>query len=74
MCGVVIQIRSLLEQHMSCSLKEYKEFMDKEMLLVLGQLDKATLIFDHLYLVRTLLAASSKRKCRSYARLSRCCC
>ena len=74
MCGVVIQIRSLLEQHMSCSLKEYKEFMDKEMLLVLGQLDKATLIFDHLYLVRTLLAASSKRKCRSYASLSRCCC
>uniref|UniRef100_A0A8C4ZV12 protein-serine/threonine phosphatase n=1 Tax=Gadus morhua TaxID=8049 RepID=A0A8C4ZV12_GADMO len=44
------EIRSLLEQHMSCSLKEYKEFMDKEMLLVLGQLDKATLIFDHLYL------------------------
>ncbi|CAL8281319.1 unnamed protein product [Gadus morhua 'NCC'] len=44
------EIRSLLEQHMSCSLKDYKEFMDKEMLLVLGQLDKATLIFDHLYL------------------------
>ncbi|KAA0717113.1 Protein phosphatase [Triplophysa tibetana] len=30
--------------------KEYKEFIDNEMLLILGQMDKATLIFDHLYL------------------------
>jgi hypothetical protein len=44
-----------LEQHMSCNLKEYKEFIDNEMLLILGQMDKATLIFDHLYLVRTFL-------------------
>lgn len=38
---------------MSCNLKEYKEFIDNEMLLILGQMDKATLIFDHVYLVRT---------------------
>lgn len=48
-----LQIRNELEQHMSCNLKEYKEFIDNEMLLILGQMDKATLIFDHVYLVRT---------------------
>lgn len=45
------QIRNELEQHMNCNLKEYKEFIDNEILLILGQMDKATLIFDHLYLV-----------------------
>ncbi|KAK0141987.1 Protein phosphatase Slingshot 1 [Merluccius polli] len=44
------EIRSELEQHMGCNLKEYKELIDQEMLLILGQMDKATLIFDHLYL------------------------
>ncbi|XP_077442170.1 protein phosphatase Slingshot homolog 1-like isoform X2 [Vanacampus margaritifer] len=44
------QIRHELEQHMSCNLKGLKEFIDNEMLLVLGQLDKATPIFDHVYL------------------------
>ncbi|XP_031712286.1 protein phosphatase Slingshot homolog 1 isoform X2 [Anarrhichthys ocellatus] len=44
------QIRTELEQHMSCNLQEYKEFIDNEMLLILGQMDKATLIFDHVYL------------------------
>ncbi|KAL2100507.1 hypothetical protein ACEWY4_004901 [Coilia grayii] len=44
------EIRNVLEQHMSCNLTEYKEFIDNEMLLILGQMDKATLIFDHLYL------------------------
>lgn len=38
---------------MSCNLREYKEFIDNEMLLILGQMDKATLIFDHLYLVKS---------------------
>uniref|UniRef100_A0A8C9WZ60 Protein phosphatase Slingshot homolog 1 n=1 Tax=Sander lucioperca TaxID=283035 RepID=A0A8C9WZ60_SANLU len=44
------QIRTELEQHMNCNLKEYKEFIDNEMLLILGQMDKPTLIFDHVYL------------------------
>nr|XP_046231708.1 protein phosphatase Slingshot homolog 1 isoform X2 [Scatophagus argus] len=44
------EIRNELEQHMSCNLKEYKEFIDNEMLLILGQMDKATLIFEHVYL------------------------
>lgn len=51
--SVFLQIRNELEQHMSCNLKEYKEFIDNEMLLILGQMDKATHIFDHVYLVRT---------------------
>lgn len=36
---------------MSCNLKEFKEFIDNEMLFILGQMDKPSLIFDHLYLV-----------------------
>uniref|UniRef100_A0A7N8Y1F6 Protein phosphatase Slingshot homolog 1 n=1 Tax=Mastacembelus armatus TaxID=205130 RepID=A0A7N8Y1F6_9TELE len=44
------QIRTELEQHMNCNLNEFKEFIDNEMLLILGQMDKATLIFDHVYL------------------------
>uniref|UniRef100_A0A8C6TJ55 Protein phosphatase Slingshot homolog 1 n=1 Tax=Neogobius melanostomus TaxID=47308 RepID=A0A8C6TJ55_9GOBI len=44
------EIRNELEQHMSCNLTEYKEFIDNEMLLILGQMDRATLIFDHVYL------------------------
>uniref|UniRef100_A0A8C7NN33 Protein phosphatase Slingshot homolog 1 n=1 Tax=Oncorhynchus mykiss TaxID=8022 RepID=A0A8C7NN33_ONCMY len=52
------QIRTELEQHMSCNLMQYKEFIDNEMLLILGQMDKATLIFDHLYLVSHLATFS----------------
>ncbi|XP_051906596.1 protein phosphatase Slingshot homolog 1 isoform X2 [Hippocampus zosterae] len=44
------EIRNELEQHMSCNLKTFKEFIDNEMLLILGQMDKATPIFDHVYL------------------------
>ncbi|XP_060048546.1 protein phosphatase Slingshot homolog 1 isoform X2 [Erinaceus europaeus] len=44
------EIRNALEQQMNCNLKEFKEFIDNEMLLILGQMDKPSLIFDHLYL------------------------
>ncbi|KAM6423017.1 protein phosphatase Slingshot homolog 1 isoform 2-T2 [Liasis olivaceus] len=44
------EIRNELEKQMNCSLKEFKEFIDNEMLLILGQMDKPSLIFDHLYL------------------------
>ncbi|XP_075390559.1 protein phosphatase Slingshot homolog 1 isoform X2 [Tenrec ecaudatus] len=44
------EIRNVLEQQMNCNLKEFKEFIDNEMLLILGQMDKPSLIFDHLYL------------------------
>lgn len=32
------------------SLSEYKEFIDREMLVILGQMDKPSKIFDYLYL------------------------
>ncbi|XP_063769339.1 protein phosphatase Slingshot homolog 1 isoform X2 [Pseudophryne corroboree] len=44
------EIRNELEKKLSCNLKEYKEYIDNEMLLILGQMDKASLIFDYLYL------------------------
>ncbi|XP_077353318.1 protein phosphatase Slingshot homolog 1 [Festucalex cinctus] len=44
------QIRHELEQHVSCDLKGLKELIDNEVLLILGQVDKATPIFDHVYL------------------------
>lgn len=44
------EIRNELEKQLSCNLKEYKEYIDNEMLLILGQMDKASLIFDYLYL------------------------
>lgn len=36
---------------MACNLREYKEFIDNEMIVILGQMDSPTEIFDHLYLV-----------------------
>ncbi|KAI4875745.1 hypothetical protein NFI96_024262, partial [Prochilodus magdalenae] len=44
------EIRIELEQHMSFNLREYKEFIDNEMVLIQAQMDKATPVFDHLYL------------------------
>lgn len=48
---------------MNCNLKEYKEFIDNEMLLILGQMDKATLIFDHLYLVSAAFIRPANSHC-----------
>lgn len=53
------QIRNELETQMNCNLKEFKEFIDNEMLLILGQMDKPSLIFDHLYLVRSTVLGGS---------------
>ncbi|KAM8960678.1 protein phosphatase Slingshot homolog 1 [Pelodytes ibericus] len=44
------EIRNELEKKLSCNLKEYKEYIDNEMLQIVGQMDKASLIFDYLYL------------------------
>ena len=51
---------------MNCNLKEYKEFIDNEMLLILGQMDKATLIFDYLYLVRCLMSPHTSAEAFSH--------
>ncbi|XP_048476689.1 protein phosphatase Slingshot homolog, partial [Rhincodon typus] len=44
------QIRTALEQRMQLDLKEYKGFIENEILLVLAQMDKPSKIFDYLYL------------------------
>nr|XP_006113812.1 protein phosphatase Slingshot homolog 3 [Pelodiscus sinensis] len=44
------EIRTELEHRTNCSLKEYKEFIDNEMLLIMAQMDRPSRIFDHLYL------------------------
>ncbi|XP_029030149.1 protein phosphatase Slingshot homolog 2b isoform X2 [Betta splendens] len=44
------EIRTELEMHMTCNLREFKEFIDNEMILILGQMDSPTEIFDHVFL------------------------
>ena len=36
-------------------LKEYRSFIDTEMIVILGQMDSASKIFDHVYLVSKLI-------------------
>ncbi|XP_068616138.1 protein phosphatase Slingshot homolog 2-like [Brachionichthys hirsutus] len=44
------EIRTELEIQMGCNLSEFKEFIDKEMLVILGQLESPAQIFEHVYL------------------------
>ncbi|XP_063306089.1 protein phosphatase Slingshot homolog 2 isoform X2 [Pelobates fuscus] len=44
------QIRTELEMQMVCNLREFKEFIDNEMIVILGQMDSPTEIFDHVFL------------------------
>ncbi|XP_066467568.1 protein phosphatase Slingshot homolog 3 isoform X2 [Tiliqua scincoides] len=44
------EIRTELEHRAGCSLKDYKEFIDNEMLLIMAQMDRPSKIFDHLFL------------------------
>uniref|UniRef100_A0A1B0DCZ2 protein-serine/threonine phosphatase n=1 Tax=Phlebotomus papatasi TaxID=29031 RepID=A0A1B0DCZ2_PHLPP len=43
-------IRGRLEEHLDMDLGEFKSFIDQEMLIILGQMDAPTEIFDHVYL------------------------
>ena len=45
------QLRTLLEKEMNKDLKEYREFLDREMLRILGQMERPSKIYDYLYLV-----------------------
>lgn len=36
---------------MTCNLREFKEFIDNEMIVILGQMDSPTQIFEHVFLV-----------------------
>ncbi|XP_051532905.1 protein phosphatase Slingshot homolog 2-like isoform X2 [Myxocyprinus asiaticus] len=44
------EIRTELEMHMVCNLREFKEYIDNEMIIILGQMDRPTEIFEHVYL------------------------
>lgn len=54
----LFQIRTELEMQMVCNLREFKEFIDNEMIVILGQMDSPTQIFEHVFLVslRTTLS------------------
>ena len=41
----------MLEADTQMELKEYRSFIDKEMIVIMGQMDSASKIFDHVYLV-----------------------
>uniref|UniRef100_A0AAQ6A4F6 protein-serine/threonine phosphatase n=1 Tax=Amphiprion ocellaris TaxID=80972 RepID=A0AAQ6A4F6_AMPOC len=43
-------IRTELEMQMVCNLRQFKEFIDNEMIVILGQMDSPTEIFEHVYL------------------------
>lgn len=43
-------IRRRLSEQYKMPVKEYKDFIDREMLVILGQLEKPSKIFDYLYL------------------------
>lgn len=44
------EIRTELEMNMTCNLREFKEFIDNEMIIILRQMDSPTEIFDHVFL------------------------
>ncbi|KAI4876264.1 hypothetical protein NFI96_032993 [Prochilodus magdalenae] len=44
------EIRTELEMLMVCNLQEFKEYIDNEMIVILGQMDSPTEIFEHVYL------------------------
>uniref|UniRef100_A0A673NMK9 protein-serine/threonine phosphatase n=1 Tax=Sinocyclocheilus rhinocerous TaxID=307959 RepID=A0A673NMK9_9TELE len=48
-------IRTELEMQMVCNLREFKEYIDNEMIVILGQMDRPTEIFEHVYLVRVMV-------------------
>lgn len=46
-----LQLRRKLEEEMERDLKEYRGFLDQQMLVILGQLEKPSQIHEYLYLV-----------------------
>ena len=44
------QIRSKLESHFHHDLTDYKSYIDREMIRIMGQMEQASKILDYLYL------------------------
>lgn len=49
-----LKVRTMLEADTQMNLREYRSFIDEEMFTILGQMDSASKIFDHVYLVSKL--------------------
>lgn len=45
------QLRQKLEKEMDMTLNDYREFLDRHMLRILGQMERPSKILDYLYLV-----------------------
>lgn len=45
-----MQLRNKLEEDMNQSLKDYKQFIDEQMIIILRQMDAPSKIFEYLYL------------------------
>lgn len=50
-----LQIRRKVEEELKMDLKEYRGFLDQQMLVILGQLEKPSRIHEYLYLVYTMI-------------------
>lgn len=48
------QLRLQLEREMEMDLKEYRGYLDQQMLRILGQMERPSAILDYLYLVSLL--------------------
>lgn len=46
-----LQVRSALETRIGMDMKNYKEYIDNEMMVTMAQMDKPSKIFDYLFLV-----------------------
>ncbi|KAI1888213.1 hypothetical protein AGOR_G00182700 [Albula goreensis] len=44
------QVRNALEESLGMDMKDYKEYIDNEMMVTMAQMDKPSKIFDYLYL------------------------
>lgn len=47
---------------MGCNLREFKEYIDNEMIVILGQMDSPTEIFEHVYLVILTIQFQESKK------------
>ena len=45
----------MVEEETQMELKEYRSFIDEEMIIILGQMDSASHIFDHVFLVSKVM-------------------
>jgi len=50
MCVGCVKLRTRLEEELSMSLTEFKQFIDEEMITIMRQMDAPSQIFDYLYL------------------------